>query len=156
EGYTNVNRIGKATTRINIMTLTKRDLVTRISNETGLVQQQVLDVVQRTLDYIAESLSKGDKVELRNFGVFEVKIRKARVGRNPNSPATDVPIPERCVVKFKPGKEMRAEVIKMAPPKPPAASPPKVCRLRPSPPRHWLGGCPVFFLHKETESFPVH
>src|ERR1700759_2183004 len=97
------------------MTLTKRDLVTRISNETGLVQQQVLDVVQRTLDYIAEALSKGDKVELRNFGVFEVKIRKARVGRNPNAPATDVPIPERCVVKFKPGKEMRAEVIKIAP-----------------------------------------
>ena len=97
------------------MTLTKRDLVIRISNETGLVQQQVLDVVQKTLDYIAEALSKGDKVELRNFGVFEVKIRKARVGRNPNSPATDVPIPERCVVKFKPGKEMRAEVLKIAP-----------------------------------------
>lgn len=107
------------------MTLTKRDLVTRISNESGLVQQQVLDVVQKTLDYIAESLSKGDKVELRNFGVFEVKIRKARVGRNPNSPETDVPIPERCVVKFKPGKEMRAEVIKIAP-KNTAATPPKV------------------------------
>jgi nucleoid DNA-binding protein len=107
------------------MTLTKRDLVTRISNETGLVQQQVLDVVQRTLDYIAESLSKGDKVELRNFGVFEVKIRKARVGRNPNSPETDVPIPERCVVKFKPGKEMRAEVIKIAP-KASAVQPPLV------------------------------
>jgi nucleoid DNA-binding protein len=97
------------------MTLTKRDLVTRISNESGLVQQQVLDVVQKTLDYIAEALSKGDKVELRNFGVFEVKTRKARVGRNPNSPETDVPIPERCVVKFKPGKEMRAEVVKIAP-----------------------------------------
>ncbi len=106
------------------MTLTKRDLVTRISNETGLVQQQVLDVVQKTLDYIAESLSKGDKVELRNFGVFEVKIRKARVGRNPNAPETDVPIPERSVVKFKPGKEMRSEVIKIAP-KPAAATPPK-------------------------------
>lgn len=108
---------GKCRNSINIMTLTKRDLVTRISNESGLVQQQVLDVVQKTLDYIAEALSKGDKVELRNFGVFEVKIRKARVGRNPNAPETDVPIPERCVVKFKPGKEMRAEVIKIAPPK---------------------------------------
>src|SRR5215472_15970711 len=97
------------------MTMTKRDLVIRISNESGLVQQQVLDVVQKTLDYIAEALSKGDKVELRNFGVFEVKIRKARVGRNPNSPETDVPIPERCVVKFKPGKEMRAELVKIAP-----------------------------------------
>src|SRR3954465_8229887 len=97
------------------MTLTKRDLVTRISNETGLVQQQVLDVVQRTLDYIAEALSKGDKVELRNFGVFEVKIRKARIGRNPNLPSTDVPIPERSVVKFKAGKEMRTEVLKLPP-----------------------------------------
>ena len=98
------------------MTLTKRDLVIRISEETGLIQQQVLDVIQKTLDYIAEALAKGEKVELRNFGVFEVKVRKARIGRNPNAPATDVPIPERSVVKFKPGKEMRAEVIKIPPP----------------------------------------
>src|SRR5664279_1548437 len=95
------------------MTLTKRDLVTRISNESGLVQQQVLDVVQKTLDYIAEALSKGDKVELRNFGVFEVKVRKARIGRNPNAPETDVPIPARATVKFKAGKEMRADVFKL-------------------------------------------
>src|SRR5712691_7114626 len=97
------------------MTLTKRDLVIRISEETGLVQQNVMTVVQKTLDYIAEALAKGDNVELRNFGVFEVKVRKARVGRNPNAPATDVPIPERSVVKFKAGKEMRAEVLKLAP-----------------------------------------
>ena len=97
------------------MTLTKRDLVVRISNETGLIQQQVLEVVQKTLDYIAEALTKGDKVELRNFGVFEVKIRKARIGRNPNAPETDVPIPERAVVKFKPGKEMRGDVLRLSP-----------------------------------------
>ena len=106
------------------MTLTKRDLVIRISNETGLIQQQVLDVLQKTLDYIAEALAKGDKVELRNFGVFEVKVRKARIGRNPNAPETDVPIPERAVVKFKPGKEMRADVLRLSPKKsspPPAA-----------------------------------
>ena len=100
------------------MTLTKRDLVIRISEETRLTQAEVLDVVQKTLDYIAESLSKADKVELRNFGVFEVKTRKARVGRNPNAPETDVPIPARSVVKFKPGKEMAAYVIKL-PPQPP-------------------------------------
>lgn len=100
-------------TTFKTMTLTKRDLVVRISEETGLIQTQVFDVVQRTLDYIAESLSKGDKVELRNFGVFEVKIRKARVGRNPNRPETDVPIPARAMVKFKAGKEMRAEVLKL-------------------------------------------
>jgi nucleoid DNA-binding protein len=77
----------------------------------------VFDVVQKTLDYIAESLAKGDKVELRNFGVFEIKIRKARVGRNPNAPETDVPIPARAMVKFKAGKEMRAEVLKLTPQK---------------------------------------
>jgi nucleoid DNA-binding protein len=59
-------------------------------------------------------------VELRNFGVFEVKIRKARVGRNPNAPATDVRIPPRAVVKFKPGKEMREAVLKLTPPEPPS------------------------------------
>jgi len=95
--------------------MTKRDLVIRISNETGLVQQSVLDIVQKTLDYIAEAVSHGKKVELRNFGVFEVKIRKARVGRNPNNPGTDVPIPQRAVVKFKPGKEMREAVLKLTP-----------------------------------------
>jgi nucleoid DNA-binding protein len=105
------------------MTLTKRDLVVRISNETGLVQQQVLDVVQKTLDYIADALAKGEKVELRNFGVFEVKVRKARVGRNPNAPEKDVPIPQRAVVKFKAGKEMRADVLKLSPTAPP---PPQV------------------------------
>lgn len=105
------------------MTLTKRDLVTRISEETELKQQDVLTVVQKTLDYIAEALSKGDKVELRNFGVFEVKVRKARIGRNPNAPETDVPIPERSVVKFKPGKEMRAEVFKLPPAPIPGTTP---------------------------------
>ena len=95
--------------------MTKRDLVIRISNETGLVQQQVLDVVQKTLDYIAQAVAQGKKVELRNFGVFEVKIRKARVGRNPNAPETDVPIPQRAVVKFKPGKDMREDVLKLTP-----------------------------------------
>jgi nucleoid DNA-binding protein len=99
------------------MTLTKRDLVIRISEETGIVQQKVLDVVQKTLDYISEALANNDKVELRNFGVFEVKTRKARVGRNPNKPETDVPIPARSVVKFKAGKEMRLDVIKLPPKK---------------------------------------
>src|SRR5882757_8262690 len=115
------------------MTMTKRDLVIRISNETGLVQQQVLDVVQKTLDYIAEAVSKGDKVELRNFGVFEVKVRKARIGRNPNAPATDVPIPQRAVVKFKPGKEMRAEVLKLTPDKLGGAGPAPTPSSTPTP-----------------------
>jgi nucleoid DNA-binding protein len=99
------------------MTLTKRALVIRISDETGLTQTQVHDVVQKTLDHIADSLAKGGKVEIRNFGMFEVKIRKARVGRNPNIPTKDVPIPARATVKFRAGKEMRAEVLKLTPKK---------------------------------------
>ncbi|MGC8989549.1 MAG: HU family DNA-binding protein [Verrucomicrobiia bacterium] len=96
--------------------MTKRDLVVRISEETKLGQQLVLKVVQLTLDYISEALAKGETVELRNFGVFEVRIRKARVGRNPNAPEGDIRIPPRAVVKFKPGKEMREEVLKLTPP----------------------------------------
>ncbi|MDH7503403.1 MAG: HU family DNA-binding protein [Verrucomicrobiota bacterium] len=96
--------------------MTKRDLVVRISEETKLGQQLVLKVVQLTLDHISEALAKGETVELRNFGVFEVRIRKARVGRNPNAPEADIRIPPRAVVKFKPGKEMREEVLKLTPP----------------------------------------
>jgi nucleoid DNA-binding protein len=95
--------------------MTKRDLVMRISEETGFPQQNVLNVIQKTLDYISEAVTRGEKVELRNFGVFEVKVRKARVGRNPNAPAADVPIPPRSVVKFKPGKEMREAVLLLPP-----------------------------------------
>jgi nucleoid DNA-binding protein len=97
------------------MTLTKHELIMRISGETGLVQTQIYEVVQKTLDYIADALAKGDKVELRNFGVFDVKIRKSRVGRNPHRPEMDVPIPSRAIVKFKAGKEMRVEVLKLSP-----------------------------------------
>jgi nucleoid DNA-binding protein len=92
--------------------MTKRELVVRIAEETGLSQQQVFSVVQKTLDYITESLEKGENIEFRDFGVFEIKTRKPRIGRNPNKPENTVVIPERRVVKFKPGKEMKARVLK--------------------------------------------
>ncbi len=95
--------------------MTKRELVVLISEETGIAQQQVLVVVQKTLDHICEVLADGSAIELRNFGVFEVTVREARIGRNPNRPETDVPIPRRAVVKFKPGKEMREAVMKLSP-----------------------------------------
>ena len=96
--------------------MTKRDLVSRISNETGMIQMDVQKVVQLTLDYISEAVAGGDKVELRNFGVFEVRTRKPRIGRNPNEPNTNVTIPSRSVVRFKPGKEMRESVMKLGTP----------------------------------------
>jgi len=91
-------------------TLTKRELVVKISNETGLVQSQVFEVVQRTLDHITDSLARGDTVELRNFGVLEVRLTRPRVGRNPNQPGSSFVIPPRATVKFKPGKIMRQRV----------------------------------------------
>ncbi len=94
--------------------LTKRDIVVAISNETGLVQHQVFDVVQRTLDHITEALAKGMDVELRNFGVFQVRLSKARVGRNPNVPGSNFAIPPRATVKFKSGKIMRQRVLELS------------------------------------------
>jgi len=90
--------------------MTKRDLVVRIADETGLIQQDVAVVLQKSLDYIIEALEKGEAVEFRNFGVFEINVRKARIGRNPNKPEDVVTIPERRVVKFKPGKIMKQRI----------------------------------------------
>lgn len=90
--------------------LTKRDLVIRISNETGVPQNKVFSIIQKTLDYITESLAEGENVELRKFGVFEVRLTKQRVGRNPKKPEENYDIPPRATVKFKPGKVMRQQV----------------------------------------------
>jgi len=95
--------------------MTKRDLVMEICEDTGLGQQDVQEIVQKTLDVIAKAVSQGRKVEIRNFGVFEVKVRKARIGRNPHNPSADVAIPQRAIVKFKPGKELRETVLKLTP-----------------------------------------
>mgnify|MGYP001558722629 CR=1 FL=1 len=92
--------------------MTKRDLVVRISKETGIIQEDVFAILQKILDYITESLVKGENVEFRDFGVFEVCVRKSRIGRNPNKPQNVVTIPERKVVKFKAGKQMKALVLK--------------------------------------------
>lgn len=87
--------------------LTKRELAIQISEESGLNQQQALQAVQLTLDGILSALEKGRHVEFRDFGVFEIVVRKARIGRNPNKPQDTVEIPEHRSVKFKPGKHMR-------------------------------------------------
>ena len=97
--------------------MTKRDLVVKIASETGLIQSDVAAVVQKTLDYMANELAEGNNIELRNFGVFEVKVRKSRKGRNPNKPENEVVIPERVVVKFRAGKELKERVESLDPAK---------------------------------------
>ena len=91
--------------------LTKRDIVLKIFDKVKEVpQNKIQETVQLTLDIILEALAEGRNVELRNFGVFEVQKRRARVGRNPNRPETDVVIPTRAVVKFKAGKILKARI----------------------------------------------
>ena len=98
---------------VNIMT--KRDLVVKIARKTRQNQSDVAEAVQLTLDYIAEELIAGRNIELRNFGVFEIKVRKSRKGRNPNKPEKEVEIPERTVVKFRAGKELKEAIEKLNP-----------------------------------------
>lgn len=95
--------------------MTKREFVVRIANETGLTQVAVKEVIQKTFDYIIEALAKGDTIELRDFGVFQVKKRKARMGRNPNKPQEAIPIPAKTVADFKPGKKMKEMVERELP-----------------------------------------
>ncbi|MBD3380420.1 MAG: integration host factor subunit beta [Candidatus Omnitrophica bacterium] len=89
--------------------MTKKDIVMKISEDTGFKQVDVKEVVQRTFDIITDSLSRGDKVELRNFGIFKVKVRKGRVGRNPRT-GESVNIPDKKVVSFKSGMKMKMDV----------------------------------------------
>ena len=89
--------------------MTKKEIVLRVASETGLKQLDVKKVVQRSLDAIVDSLSKGDTVELRNFGIFKVKSRKGRTGRNPRT-GEKVPVPPKRVVTFKPGLVMKKDI----------------------------------------------
>ena len=89
--------------------MTKKEIVKSISDKTGLTQLQIKEIVQLTFDGIVETLLEEGRVELRNFGVFQVKSRKARKARNPRT-GLQVDVPEKFVVTFKPGKEMEARV----------------------------------------------
>ncbi len=89
--------------------ITKKDIVMKVSNSTNLTQIDVKKIVQRTLDVIVESLEEGHTVELRNFGVFKVKVRRGRIGRNPRT-GQEVAVPEKRVVVFKPGLILKHKV----------------------------------------------
>jgi nucleoid DNA-binding protein len=94
--------------------VTKKEIVKKISEEIGLTQLKTKDIVQRTLDAITQTLVTEGRIELRNFGVFEVKQRAPRKARNPRTGAK-VFVPSKNVVTFKPGKEMEELVRKMNP-----------------------------------------
>ena len=89
--------------------MTKKDIVLKITDMTGIKQVDVKTIVQATFDVIVESLMRNEKVELRNFGVFKIKERRSRFGRNPRT-GDSVPVPPRKVVVFKPGLEMKDKI----------------------------------------------
>ena len=89
--------------------MTKKDIAIKIADETGMKQIVVKKVIQKTLDAIIDILSNDKTIELRNFGVFKVKSRKGRTGRNPRTGET-VPVPPKKVVIFKPGMVMKKKV----------------------------------------------
>ncbi|MGN6545621.1 MAG: HU family DNA-binding protein [Aureliella sp.] len=89
--------------------MTKKEIVRTISDKTGLTQLQIKEIVQLTFEGIVETLLEDGRVELRNFGVFQVKTRKARQARNPRT-GRQVSVPAKSVVVFKPGKGMEARV----------------------------------------------
>ncbi len=89
--------------------MTKRDLVIEVSERLGFTQNEVSDVIQKTLDTVVQALADGERIEIRNFGVFEVKTRDARIGRNPRTGAS-VPIARKRVAVFKPGKSLKERI----------------------------------------------
>lgn len=93
--------------------MTKKEIVRRISERADLTQLKTKEIVQWTFDAIIDTLIKDGRIELRNFGVFEVRRRKARRARNPRT-NDRVDVPEKNVVTFQPGKEMEERVRKDA------------------------------------------
>lgn len=89
--------------------MTKKEIVKQISDDTGLTQLKTKEIVQKTFDAIVETLLSEGRIELRNFGVFEVKKRKARKARNPRT-GERVDVGPKMVVTFKPGKEMEEKI----------------------------------------------
>jgi nucleoid DNA-binding protein len=92
--------------------VTKKEIVKQISDRIGLTQLKTKEIVQQTFDAIVKTLLEDGRIELRNFGVFEVKKRKARKARNPRT-GEKVYVPPKAVVTFKPGKEMEEKVRQM-------------------------------------------
>ncbi|MBC8126474.1 MAG: integration host factor subunit beta [Gloeobacteraceae cyanobacterium ES-bin-144] len=96
-------------------TITKRELAIKITETLAakgqeFSQQDVLDLMQVLIDVISDALAQGDPVVMRNFGTFEVREMKAKIGRNPKKPGNDFLIPAWAAVRFKPGKELREKV----------------------------------------------
>ncbi len=116
------------------MTMTKRELVIQVANQLGMTQSDVAKVIEGAFETISQALAEGKRWELRDFGVFEVKTRASRIGRNPRT-GDQVPVPERRVVTFRPGKKMKELVSGEAAAKPSPDTPSEAKQEPPAEPR---------------------
>jgi nucleoid DNA-binding protein len=93
-----------------VKTISKKDIVKTVADRNGMTTGDAAAIVQKFLDQIIKTLSEGHRIEFREFGIFEPKVRKARIGRNPKTGEV-VNVPEKVVVSFKPGKVMKERVL---------------------------------------------
>jgi integration host factor subunit beta len=101
---------------VPMATTTKKELMDRIANAMGLKRVFVKDLIQRFLDEMVSDLAKGNRLEFRDFGVFELRVRKPRMAQNPRT-LERVPVPGKTVVKFKAGLRLKEDIQKGAGPR---------------------------------------
>ena len=91
-------------------TITKKELVADLSNATGVKHADALALVEAFMELVSKHLAEGSEITLRTFGTFDLRVAGGKIGRNPKQPNSEVMIPDRCVVRFKPSKELKARV----------------------------------------------
>lgn len=91
-------------------TVTKKELIAELSDATGIKHAVVNVMLESFMALAVKHLANGDEITLRTFGTFDLRIAKGKVGRNPKLPNSDVMIPDRCVVRFRPSKELKSLV----------------------------------------------
>lgn len=94
-------------------TVTKKDIVVRLSNKLGMTQVQTANMVESMIEIMGSAIADGDEIALRTFGTFEICVAKGKIGRNPNQPDVPVQIPDRYVVRFRPGQELRDKLASL-------------------------------------------
>ena len=95
-------------------TITKKELVSELSDATGAKNADMLVFVETFMELVSKHLADGDEITLRTFGTFDLRVARGKVGRNPKQQNSEVMIPERCVVRFKPSKELKSHVAALA------------------------------------------
>jgi len=91
-------------------TITKKELVAELSDITGARHSETLVMIEAFMELVSKHLAAGDEITLRTFGTFDLRVAKGKIGRNPKQPNSEVMIPDRHVVRFKPSKELKSKV----------------------------------------------